>query len=284
MRFFHNAPSAVELYNERQNGGTIQPSAGSIKDLADTTLGSLLSALMPHCSPPQRRFPLEKAVAPPWWPTGEEEWWKRHPVVRDVPPPPYRKPHDLKKAWKVGVLIAILKHLAPEFDGMRRIVRESKCLQEKLTARETAVWLATVKQEEDAHCPNNLLGEEVAHSAPANCKLESPPLNLISKKRKRAAKGQEEELEAEKKKSLFHDGGGGLTMMPTPRPWVMSSSQERHYGATAPLFFRNSSSSSSSLPEEQGSNLDEFLLHRPEIEFYSFAGQEPEMNFIANLI
>ncbi|KAL0464220.1 UNVERIFIED_CONTAM: protein ETHYLENE INSENSITIVE 3 [Sesamum latifolium] len=28
-----------------------------------------------HCNPPQRRFPLEKGVPPPWWPTGDEEWW-----------------------------------------------------------------------------------------------------------------------------------------------------------------------------------------------------------------
>lgn len=46
-----------------------------LQELQDTTLGSLLSALMQHCVPPQRRFPLEKGIAPPWWPTGTELWW-----------------------------------------------------------------------------------------------------------------------------------------------------------------------------------------------------------------
>lgn len=30
-------------------------------------------------------------------------------------PPPYRKPHDLKKAWKVSVLASVIKHV-PRFE------------------------------------------------------------------------------------------------------------------------------------------------------------------------
>lgn len=44
-------------------------------DLQDTTLGSLLSALIQHCVPPQRKFPIEKGLPPPWWPTVKEIWW-----------------------------------------------------------------------------------------------------------------------------------------------------------------------------------------------------------------
>ena len=63
-----------------------------------------------HCDHPQRRFPLEKGVPPPWWPTGNEEWWPQIGLPKDQGPPPYKKPHDLKKAWKVGVLTAVIKH------------------------------------------------------------------------------------------------------------------------------------------------------------------------------
>ncbi|KAG0489542.1 hypothetical protein HPP92_006405 [Vanilla planifolia] len=282
VRFCHNAPTVVELYNEQQNRGMNPAATGSIKELADTTLGSLLSALMPHCTPPQRRFPLEKAVAPPWWPTGEEEWWKRHPVVRDVPPPPYRKPHDLKKAWKVGVLLAILKHLSPEFEGMRRIVRESKCLQEKLTAKETAIWLAAVRQEEEAYYHNELHnGHEQEISVG---ELALPPVNLISMKRKKVAMEAATADEDERKKRVSHYGGGGFTMMPTPRPWAMSSLPEGDHGTSAPLLSTNSAPSPL---QEQSNPFDEILLpttEQPELEFYSFAETDTGMNFITNFI
>ncbi|KAF2322415.1 hypothetical protein GH714_016269 [Hevea brasiliensis] len=74
---------------------------------------------MQHCDPPQRRFPLEKGVPPPWWPTGNEEWWPQLGLPKDQGPPPYKKPHDLKKAWK-----------------------------DKMTAKESATWLAIINQEE----------------------------------------------------------------------------------------------------------------------------------------
>ncbi|KAL6607867.1 hypothetical protein ACP70R_040930 [Stipagrostis hirtigluma subsp. patula] len=41
-----------------------------LQDIQDSTLASLLSALIQHCSPPQRSFPLERGLPPPWWPTG----------------------------------------------------------------------------------------------------------------------------------------------------------------------------------------------------------------------
>lgn len=52
---------------------------------------------MQHCSPPQRRFPLEKGVPPPWWPSSNEEWWPQLGLPKDQGPPPYKKPDDLKK-------------------------------------------------------------------------------------------------------------------------------------------------------------------------------------------
>ncbi|VAH26252.1 unnamed protein product [Triticum turgidum subsp. durum] len=64
-------------------------------------------------------------------------------------PPPYKKPHDLKKAWKVAVLTAVIKHMSPDVDKVRRLVRQSKCLQDKMTAREIVTWLAVLKAEEE---------------------------------------------------------------------------------------------------------------------------------------
>ncbi|KAK6150440.1 hypothetical protein DH2020_015372 [Rehmannia glutinosa] len=119
-----------------------------LQELQDTTLGSMLSALMQHCAPPQRRFPLERGLPPPWWPKGDELWWGDQGAAREHGPPPYRKPHDLKKAWKVSVLAAIIKHMAPNLERMRGLVNKSKSLQDKMTAKDTATWSKVVNQEE----------------------------------------------------------------------------------------------------------------------------------------
>ncbi|CAN6200323.1 unnamed protein product [Urochloa humidicola] len=147
VRFGRNGPAAVAKYQAEKEGAVSAASASaagttprSLHELQDTTLGSLLSALMQHCDPPQRRFPLDKGVPPPWWPS----------AAADELPPPYKKPHDLKKAWKVAVLTAVIKHMSPDVDKARRLVRQSKCLQDKMTAREIAAWLAVLKQEENA--------------------------------------------------------------------------------------------------------------------------------------
>ncbi|KAG6397470.1 hypothetical protein SASPL_143637 [Salvia splendens] len=118
------------------------------EELQDTTLGSLLSALMQHCVPPQRRFPMERGHAQPWWPRGDELWWGTGGGRARARPAPYRKPHDLKKAWKVSVLAAIIKSMAPDLERMRRLVNQSKSLQHKMTAKDTAMWAKVVNQEE----------------------------------------------------------------------------------------------------------------------------------------
>ncbi|KAE8688844.1 Protein ETHYLENE INSENSITIVE 3 [Hibiscus syriacus] len=154
VRFDRNGPAAVAKFEADNsipgnNDGcnSIGPTPHTLQELQDTTLGSLLSALMQHCDPPQRRFPLEKGIHPPWWPTGNEEWWPHLRLPKDQGPP-YKKPHDLKKAWKVGVLTAVIKHMSPDIAKIRKLVRQSKCLQDKMTAKESATWLAIINQEE----------------------------------------------------------------------------------------------------------------------------------------
>ncbi|RDX58432.1 Protein ETHYLENE INSENSITIVE 3, partial [Mucuna pruriens] len=155
VRFDRNGPAAIAKYQadnavpgKNDGAGSIGPTPHTLQELQDTTLGSLLSALMQHCDPPQRRFPLEKGVPPPWWPTGNEEWWPQIGLPKDQGHPPYKKPHDLKKAWKVGVLTAVIKHMSPDIAKIRKLVRQSKCLQDKMTAKESATWLAIINQEE----------------------------------------------------------------------------------------------------------------------------------------
>ncbi|XP_073272724.1 protein ETHYLENE INSENSITIVE 3-like [Primulina huaijiensis] len=155
VRFDRNGPAAIAKYQadnsipgKNENSNPIGPTPHTLQELQDTTLGSLLSALMQHCDPPQRRFPLERGVPPPWWPSGKEEWWHQLGLRMDQGPPPYKKPHDLKKAWKVGVLTSVIKHMSPDISKIRKLVRQSKCLQDKMTAKESATWLAIINQEE----------------------------------------------------------------------------------------------------------------------------------------
>jgi ethylene-insensitive protein 3 len=162
VRFDRNGPAAIAKYqaDNAAPGSETESSPGlvsshSLQELQDTTLGSLLSALMQHCSPPQRRFPLEKGVPPPWWPMGHEDWYAELGIPKEQVPPPYKKPHDLKKAWKVAVLTAVIKHMSPDIEKIRRLVRQSKCLQDKMTAKEISTWLAVLKQEEEAYIKHN---------------------------------------------------------------------------------------------------------------------------------
>ncbi|KAL6564920.1 Ethylene insensitive 3 [Orobanche minor] len=155
VRFDRNGPAAIAKYQadnaipgKNEESASMAPTPHTLQELQDTTLGSLLSALMQHCEPPQRRYPLDKGVPPPWWPSGKEEWWHQLGLQKDQGPPPYKKPHDLKKAWKVGVLTAVIKHMFPNIAKIRKLVRQSKCLQDKMTAKESATWLSIINQEE----------------------------------------------------------------------------------------------------------------------------------------
>lgn len=153
VKFDKNGPAAIAKYeadclamSESDSNRNGNPQS-SLQDLQDATLGSLLSSLMQHCDPPQRKYPLEKRIPPPWWPTGNEEWWVKLGLQQGQSPP-YKKPHDLKKMWKVGVLTAVIKHMYPDIAKIRRHVRQSKCLQDKMTAKESAIWLGVLAREE----------------------------------------------------------------------------------------------------------------------------------------
>ncbi|PVH35403.1 hypothetical protein PAHAL_7G174800 [Panicum hallii] len=160
--FDRSGPLAL-LAGQEATGGPGSPMAASflygLHDIQDSTLGSLLSALIQHCEPPQRSFPLDRGLAPPWWPTGREPWWGMQGEAQaHQGPPPYRKPHDLKKAWKISLLSAVIKHLTPRFDQMRKLVWQSKRLQHKMSARDAETWSKVITQEEalDRHAQRAL--------------------------------------------------------------------------------------------------------------------------------
>ncbi|XP_021714986.1 ETHYLENE INSENSITIVE 3-like 3 protein isoform X1 [Chenopodium quinoa] len=153
VKFDKDGPAAIDKYeadclamSEGADNGNGN-GQNALQDLQDATLMSLLSSLMQHCNPPQRKFPLEKGVPPPWWPSGNEEWWSKLSLPKGQSPP-YKKPHDLKKMWKVGVLTAVIKHMSPDIAKIRRLVRKSKCLQDKMTAKESSIWLGVLSWEE----------------------------------------------------------------------------------------------------------------------------------------
>ncbi|XP_015696239.1 ETHYLENE INSENSITIVE 3-like 3 protein isoform X2 [Oryza brachyantha] len=167
VRFDKNGPAAIAKYevdnsmlvDAKCRGGLNQH---SLMDLQDATLGSLLSALMQHCSPQQRKYPLDKGIPPPWWPSGNEGWWISLGLPKGISAP-YKKPHDLKKVMKVGVLTGVIKHMAPHFDKIRNRVRKSKCLQDKMTAKESLIWLGVLQREEISfHCSDNV-GSQITH-------------------------------------------------------------------------------------------------------------------------
>ncbi|PUZ52162.1 hypothetical protein GQ55_6G248200 [Panicum hallii var. hallii] len=199
VKFDKNGPAAIAKYELENSMLSNAKSSGtknqhSLMDLQDATLGSLLSALMQHCSPQQRRYPLDKGVPPPWWPSGNEAWW----TAFDLPKgegPPYKKPHDLKKAWKAGVLMGVIKHMAPNFDKIRNQVRKSKCLQDKMTAKESLIWLGVLQREEKSIHSFGRAASYITHQSTSGDKndtysisdeydvdrLEQPPRSTSSK-------------------------------------------------------------------------------------------------------
>ncbi|RDX93023.1 putative ETHYLENE INSENSITIVE 3-like 4 protein, partial [Mucuna pruriens] len=151
VKFDQNAPSAIAKCMPLlgTNELDLDPSSYMhlLNDLQDTTLSSLLSALMQHCMPPQRRFPLERGLAPPWWPTGEENWWGEQGLLAQEHGPPPRSPMTSKR---LGKCLSWLQssNTSPDLDKLRRLVTQSKTLQDKMTAKDTATWSKVMNQEE----------------------------------------------------------------------------------------------------------------------------------------
>ncbi|TKW04757.1 hypothetical protein SEVIR_7G130000v4 [Setaria viridis] len=221
-----------------------------LHDIQDSTLGSLLSALIQHCEPPQRSFPLDRGLAPPWWPTGQETWWgSQGEAQAHQGPPPYRKPHDLKKAWKISLLSAVIKHLSPRFDQMRKLVWQSKRLQHKMSARDAETWSKVITQEEalDRHAQRALqitpLEEDEDDDGGPDAGDVDSPLAAAHHVDKRKRKGTEDDGEHDVKGAVavVRDGGqhsgGGAVDEAAPvahRDMFLHGSQQHGGGAVVP--------------------------------------------------
>jgi ethylene-insensitive protein 3 len=180
----------------------------------------MMSALIQHCEPPQRSFPLGRGLAPPWW--------RRRggsPGGRGAPGEAqahqgvslYRKSHDLEKAWKISLLSAVIKHLTPLFDQMRKLVWQSKRLQHNMSARDAGIWARVIAQEEalDRHVHRELritpLLEEDQHDGDSP-KGEEEDAARFGKRKRRAGGGDE-------------GGGGGSEMQQMScRRWTATPS------------------------------------------------------------
>jgi len=121
-------------------------------ELSDPTLGSILSLLMQHCDPPQRKFPYVNGVPPPWWPTTQEDWWGQTGISRDEGPPPFRKPHGLRKKWKVAVIVGIIKSMSPNFSGPYNLTEQSHHLRLRMNAKERKFWTLALVAEAKQYC------------------------------------------------------------------------------------------------------------------------------------
>ncbi|ONK62290.1 uncharacterized protein A4U43_C07F2380 [Asparagus officinalis] len=152
--FSRAGPEQIARYNSNYNeDSTNYNDTGpkSLMELSDATLGSMISALIRYCDPPQKMFPLKKGAPPPWWPTAEEDWWAPSGFPTDQGPVPYKKPHDLKKAWKAGILAAVIKHLMPKTSRIAAVIRQSKRLQHRMSAKENKIWMGFVAKEEEMY-------------------------------------------------------------------------------------------------------------------------------------
>lgn len=180
--FEQAGPTAVDRYYSKHqvnldlanNDEPPQRTYDLLMKLCDATMGAILSALMSKCNPPQRRFPFENKVPPPWWPTGIESWWEETGLEREAGQPQYKKPHDLKKKWKAIIVLSVIKHLAPNFELMVKTVKSSKNLQDRLSVREMHAWNSALKEEMKIYSGvhpdmplSNLLKAFQSHNAPA---------------------------------------------------------------------------------------------------------------------
>ncbi|KAF3321501.1 EIN3-like protein [Carex littledalei] len=152
-------PVQIDLYYKDNSLNSHEPQDSHTKSttellmkLSDPTLGSILSLLMQHCDPPQRKFPFDNGVPPPWWPTTQENWWDQTGISRDEGPPPFRKPHGLRKKWKVAVIVGIMKSMSPNYSRPYNLVEQSHHLQLRMNAKEMKFWTLALVAEAKQYC------------------------------------------------------------------------------------------------------------------------------------
>lgn len=132
------------------------PLAVALDRIKDNALRVMLSALMLSCNPPVGQRQGWTGAPPPWWPTAAEDWWAPEVVahlntMREHTPVPFAPAYKLKKVQKVAVLVAVVKHLSPDFDGIFKKVVVSLNGRAKLTDEEKDMWKSALENEAARH-------------------------------------------------------------------------------------------------------------------------------------
>uniref|UniRef100_K4A2T8 Ethylene insensitive 3-like DNA-binding domain-containing protein n=1 Tax=Setaria italica TaxID=4555 RepID=K4A2T8_SETIT len=156
-----NGPAAAPLVVGPMLIGPPAPAVGlplavALDRIKNNALGAMLSALMLSCDPPVGQRQGWTGAPPPWWPTAAEDWWVPEVVahLNTMPahtPVPFAPAYKLKKVQKVGVLVAVVKHLSPDFDGISEKVEVSQNAKAKLTAEEKNLWKSALENEAARH-------------------------------------------------------------------------------------------------------------------------------------
>ncbi|KAG8081142.1 hypothetical protein GUJ93_ZPchr0007g3699 [Zizania palustris] len=123
----------------------------------NSTLERMMTELMRECTPPLRAQDRKSGGPPSWWPTAAEPWWFSEVVVhlrgRQMDTPvPFATPRRLKRAEKVAVLVAAVKHITPDFGRISAAANRSR-----LTELEASLWGSALRVEHQRHVMSVLI-------------------------------------------------------------------------------------------------------------------------------
>ncbi|KAL5198280.1 hypothetical protein ABZP36_001792 [Zizania latifolia] len=125
--------------------------AATLCRFQNATLERMMTELARECTPPLRAQDRKSGGPPPWWPTAAEPWWFSEVSVhlRGRPmatPVPFATPRRLKRAEKMAVLVAAVKHIAPDFGRIAAAANRSR-----LTEFEASLWESALRVEHRRH-------------------------------------------------------------------------------------------------------------------------------------
>jgi hypothetical protein len=114
------------------------PLAAVLVRFHSTTLAPMISMLLMVCHPLLRQHECQICAPPLWWPMALEPWWAAEVEAHlsQVPTPvPFFCCKMLKKVHQMAVLVAIVKHLSPDFVWLAHTMRHCR-----LSPSNAALW------------------------------------------------------------------------------------------------------------------------------------------------
>lgn len=156
VRFDKNAMAASYLFHGSDTGAShvygIDPSLPlhkALLQISDSLIGAMVSVLMTMLNSlqPLHECKTASSEAPLWWPTGKDDWW---PELADMTKsvPDYKLRHNLRKAHKVAVLVAMIRHMEPNYRAITDIVQQCFYMRKNtITPHEMVAWDAAITEE-----------------------------------------------------------------------------------------------------------------------------------------